>query len=112
MQEIIYKIADAVSLVHSKGIAHRDIKLANILMKENYAIKLADFGFARETDSSLYMKTYCGSPITMAPEIMLSKPYDKKVDIWSLGVICFQLIYGKLPFPTENGLQKFIEYVT
>ena len=81
-------------------------------MKENYAIKLADFGFARETDSSLYMKTYCGSPITMAPEIMLSKPYDKKVDIWSLGVICFQLIYGKLPFPTENGLPKFIEYVT
>ena len=46
-QRIIYCIADAVSLIHSRGIAHRDIKLANILLKKNYEIKLADFGFAR-----------------------------------------------------------------
>lgn len=58
------------------------------------------------------METYCGTPITMAPEIMLSRPYDKKVDIWSLGVILFQLIYGKLPFSTADGLPKFMEYVT
>lgn len=43
---------------------------------------------------------------------MQNKPYDKKVDIWSLGVITFQLIYGKLPFPTSEGLPKFMEYVT
>ena len=43
---------------------------------------------------------------------MLSKPYDKKVDIWSLGIILFQLIYGKLPFSTADGLPKFMEYVT
>ena len=42
---------------------------------------------------------------------MQSKPYDKKIDIWSLGVITFQLIYGKLPFSTSEGLNKFIEYV-
>jgi len=47
-QRIIYCIADAVSLIHSKGIAHRDIKLANILLKQDYQIKLADFGFAKE----------------------------------------------------------------
>ena len=58
------------------------------------------------------METYCGTPITMAPEIMLSKPYDKKVDVWSLGVIIFQLVYGKLPFSTSDGLPKFMEYVT
>lgn len=58
------------------------------------------------------METYCGTPITMAPEIMKNKPYDKKVDIWSLGVITFQLIYGKLPFSTSEGLNKFMEYVT
>lgn len=46
-QRIIYCIADAVCLIHSKGIAHRDIKLANILLKKNYEIKLADFGFAK-----------------------------------------------------------------
>lgn len=49
----------------------------------------------------MLMETYCGTPITMAPEIMQNKPYDKKVDIWSLGVITFQLIYGKLPFSTS-----------
>lgn len=53
------------------------------------------------------METYCGTPITMAPEIMEYKPYDKKVDIWSLGVISFQLIYGKLPFSTSQGINKF-----
>lgn len=47
-QRIIYCIADAVSLIHSKGITHRDIKLANILLKKDYQIKLADFGFAKE----------------------------------------------------------------
>lgn len=47
-QRIIYCIGDAVSLIHSKGIAHRDLKLANILLKKDYQIKLADFGFAKE----------------------------------------------------------------
>lgn len=47
-QRIIYCIADAVALIHLKGIAHRDIKLANILLKKDYQIKLADFGFAKE----------------------------------------------------------------
>jgi serine/threonine-protein kinase ULK/ATG1 len=44
------------------------------------------------------MKTYCGTPITMAPEILMNKFYDKKCDIWSLGIIMYQLVYGKLPF--------------
>jgi serine/threonine-protein kinase ULK/ATG1 len=67
VQRIIYCIADAVSLIHSKGIAHRDIKLANILLKKDYQIKLADFGFAKEESKKMLMETYCGTPITMAP---------------------------------------------
>ena len=58
------------------------------------------------------MKTYCGTPITMAPQILKGKPYDKKCDIWSLGVILFQLIYGKLPFPIDQGFTVFLEKVT
>lgn len=106
-QKILYCISDAVSLIHSKGIAHRDIKLANILVKKNFQIKLADFGFAKEMQADM-MKTYCGTPITMAPEILLNRPYNLKCDIWSLGIIAFQLIYGRLPFTIKEGLPKFI----
>lgn len=66
-QRIIFCIADAVSLIHSKGIAHRDIKLANILLKKDFKIKLADFGFAKSFNEDVLMETYCGTPITMAP---------------------------------------------
>ena len=111
-QRIIYCIADAVSLIHSKGIVHRDIKLANILLKKDFKIKLADFGFAKAFNEDVLMETYCGTPITMAPEILLSHPYDSKCDIWSLGIILFQLIYGRLPFSISDGLPKFMEYVT
>ena len=107
-QRIIFCIADAVSLIHSKGIAHRDIKLANILLKKNCQIKLADFGFAKSFDENILMQTYCGTPITMAPEILLSQPYNNKCDIWSLGVIVFHLIYGRLPFSISDGITRFI----
>ena len=58
------------------------------------------------------MKTYCGTPITMAPEILLGRPYDKKCDVWSLGVILFQLLFGRLPFPIDQGYVEFINKVT
>lgn len=68
VKKIIRCIGQAVSHLHSRGIAHRDIKLANILLKRDFTIKLADFGFAREsTTEEVMMKTYCGTPITMAP---------------------------------------------
>jgi serine/threonine-protein kinase ULK/ATG1 len=58
------------------------------------------------------MQTYCGTPITMAPEILQGRPYDKKCDLWSLGVILFQLVFGKLPFPIDQGYVVFINKVT
>lgn len=113
VKKIISCIGQAVQHLHSLGIAHRDLKLANVLLKKDFTIKLADFGFAKETNSEeVFMKTYCGTPITMAPEILKGKPYDKKCDVWSLGVILFQLIFGKLPFPIDQGYGVFLEKVT
>jgi len=112
VRKIISCIAQAIQHLHNKGIAHRDIKLANILLKKDCTIKLADFGFAKESNSEeVMMRTYCGTPITMAPEILKGKPYDKKCDIWSLGVILFQLTFGKLPFPIDQGYAVFADKV-
>ena len=113
VKEIIRCIAEALSYLHARGIAHRDIKLANVLLKKDFTIKLADFGFARETSAeNIMMKTYCGTPFTMAPEIFLALPYDKKCDIWSLGVILFQLTYKAAPFPLDQGLAGLIDSIT
>jgi serine/threonine-protein kinase ULK/ATG1 len=113
VRKIIGCIADALRHLHARGIAHRDIKLANVLLKKDFTIKLADFGFAREAGGEeVMMQTYCGTPITMAPEILQGRPYDKKCDLWSLGVILFQLVFGKLPFPIDQGYVVFINKVT
>ncbi len=70
VKKIIRCIAYALQHLHQKGIAHRDIKLPNILLKKDFTIKLADLGFAKEVNNEVMMKTYCGTPITMAPEIL------------------------------------------
>jgi serine/threonine protein kinase len=62
--------------------------------------------------STPVVAAYCGTSITIAPEILKGKPYDKKCDLWSLGVILFQLTFGKLPFPIDKGYAVFIEKVT
>ena len=59
---------------------------------------LADFGFARELGSEAMAHTVCGSPLYMAPEVLLSEPYDGKADLWSIGTIMYQCKYGKAPF--------------
>lgn len=113
-QRLMYEMADAVRLLHSQNIVHRDIKLANILLTRDFVAKLSDFGFAKTQDDPMaLMATYCGTPITMAPEIHGRSSYDFKCDVWSMGVITYQLIYNKPPFmPTAGGnLYDLIEVI-
>lgn len=63
-----------------------------------YCMLVADFGFARELGSETMAHTVCGSPLYMAPEVLLSEPYDGKADLWSIGTIMYQCKYGKAPF--------------
>jgi serine/threonine protein kinase len=77
---------------------HRDLKPDNILI-HNGAIKLGDFGFCKPLESPLEMAhTMLGSPIYMAPEVLKGETYNMKADIWSLGVVLFQMVFGKCPF--------------
>ena len=70
-------------------IVHRDLKLANILLNKDLVVKLGDFGFAKHFESDNLLQSYCGTPLTMAPEILKREKYNEKCDIWSLGVILF-----------------------
>lgn len=103
VQKLIYHVSDAVRVLHNMNIVHRDIKLANILLTKDFAVKLSDFGFAKTANTGMLMETYCGTPMNMAPEILLRHQYSLKCDIWSLGVVLFQLAYGKLPFSPGKG---------
>jgi serine/threonine-protein kinase ULK2 len=81
---------------------HRDLKPDNILMHDGM-IKLGDFGFCKPLDSALEMaNTMLGSPIYMAPEVLKGETYNMKADIWSLGVVLFQMVFARCPFESKS----------
>nr|CCC51537.1 putative protein kinase [Trypanosoma vivax Y486] len=95
----------ALHHVHSRHMIHRDIKTANILLCSNGLIKLGDFGFTKmysATVSDDVGKTFCGTPYYVAPEIWRRKPYSKKADLFSLGVLLYELLTLKRPFNGES----------
>lgn len=107
--------------MHSKDIVHRDLKPQNILLcrpvdrphplPTEYTVKLADFGFARVLSEGVMAGTLCGSPMYMAPEVIMSHQYDAKADLWSIGTIIYQCLVGTAPFveKTPQALKTFYE---
>jgi serine/threonine protein kinase len=88
-------------------LLHRDLKPQNLLLHKNsegqFVLKIADFGFAKFTDKETDLaETLCGSPLYMAPEILRYQPYDAKGDLWSLGVIIYEMVTGRPPFTALN----------
>jgi serine/threonine protein kinase len=103
IQKFFFQIIHALYFLHERGVAHRDIKLDNILLDEENNLRLADFGFSRYSDGSSLMETPCGSPYYAAPEILCGKSYDgTKSDIWSAGVVLYILATGKVPWTATN----------
>jgi len=104
---IVERVADALGYAHSMGVVHRDIKPANIMYEpESDTVKVTDFGIARITDSSR-TKTgmVLGTPSYMSPEQLAGKKIDGRSDLFSLGVMMFQMLAGKLPFEGESMTQ-------
>ena len=101
---IVRQVADALSYAHSQNVVHRDIKPANIMYEpQTKTVKVTDFGIARITDSSR-TKTglVLGTPSYMSPEQLSGKKIDGRSDLFSLGVMLYQLCVGQLPFTGES----------
>ena len=106
---IIAPILSAVSFLHSQNIIHRDIKAGNIFFFDNTPnsrVLLGDFGFSKQINDQDCAISYAGTPEYMAPEVIKaiygdSTPYDRKCDIWSIGVLAFQMICGYTPFSAK-----------
>ena len=99
--EYFIQIVNAVYFLHQNNIIHRDIKPENILIGENDVLKLCDFGWAKELNVNK-RATFCGTMEYMAPEIVGSEMYDFSVDIWSLGILLYELIMGHSPFRSKS----------
>ena len=100
-------LCNGLLYLQKKNIIHRDLKPQNILIHEDGILKIIDFGFAKYSMQEDLSTTMCGSPLYMAPEILYNKEYSKKADLWSLGIIMFEMITGYPPFKAHS-LQELI----
>jgi serine/threonine protein kinase len=139
VQKILRQLIKGLEYMHNSKIVHRDIKLENILINfnnvpntvkkgeehltqldykkvklENFTIKIADLGYARDLGVNEVANTICGTPITMAPDIVnlfnnnkKDQKYNSKVDLWSLGTIAYELLVGSPPFYAKNYKELF-----
>ena len=102
--DIFIQISKGLNYLWKNNLIHRDLKPHNILLTTTGLIKIADFGFAKYAEETTLMNTLCGSPIYMAPEILKYKKYDASVDLWSMGVILFEMLTGNHPFTGRNHI--------
>ncbi|KAA6394122.1 MAG: putative serine/threonine-protein kinase ATG1c [Streblomastix strix] len=132
VKSIMWQLLNGISVIHEAGLIHRDLIADNIMFHNIYGsdqviVKITDFGLAREKDPQGRGVTQCGTPLGMAPEVMMDKShfivgnqfnqyqqkqqqliqygYNEKVDIWSLGILFFKLLTKRYPFEANNIMQ-------
>ena len=109
--EIIYEIAIGVKYLHKYGIIHRDLKPDNIMLTESNDkghIKIMDFGLSKILGKKEKTSDGFGTLTFVSPEVLIRKPYNKEIDIWSIGVILYLILSGDLPFDDEEDDEQKI----
>jgi len=118
IKEIMRQIVDGVAYLHKFGILHRDLKPENMLLVKKTTskipkIKIMDFGLSKVIGTYEKTKEGYGSLCYSSPEILTKKPYDHKIDIWSIGVILYFLLSGTFPFDdVEDDIYKIAKKIT
>ena len=96
-------LINGLNHIHKRNIIHRDIKLDNILLNNEGELKICDFGVAKIIDPNEIIKEQCGTPAYIAPEILSDQGYSGfGVDVWSAGVALYAMLYGTIPFKSQN----------
>ena len=109
--EIVFKCSKALDYAHRHGVIHRDIKPANILLAKNTDIKISDFGAALTTAAETTQVSGIGSPAYMSPEQVQEHQLTHQTDIFSLGVVMYQLLTGSLPFKATNNYSMVFQII-
>jgi serine/threonine-protein kinase len=118
---VVSQIAAALDAAHAAGVIHRDLKPDNVFLLEGeaVAVRVLDFGYAKLADhlvgdpSLTAANALLGTPLYMAPEqVQASREVDARADLWSLGVIAYELVVGRAPFPSTNVADLFVEILT
>ena len=105
VRDTFLQLNNVFRIMQKNKIIHRDLKLGNILIKftdkknKKFIPKLSDYGFSKELNNNNYTATHLGTPATMAPEVLMNKPYNEKSDLWSIGAMMYQLHFKDIPYP-------------
>lgn len=97
------QLLSALDYIHKNSLVHRDLKIENIMIDQNDNVKIIDFGLSNFYDNKRFLQTFCGSLYFAAPELLMGKSYNgPEVDVWSLGVVLYVMLCGKVPFDDES----------
>ena len=111
---ILLQIGGALTAVHAQGIVHRDMKPDNVMIRADGSLALADFGIAKQTNSEFSRTKHgevFGTPYYLAPEQALGLPVDQRTDIYSLGILFFEMLTGRRPFQADNAQALMYQHV-
>src|SRR4051812_9393799 len=114
--DITYQVADALSVAHARGLVHRDVKPGNVLVQPDGRVKVTDFGIAKAADSGGEELTRTGMVVGtaryLAPEQVDGRPVDERVDIYSLGLVLYEMLCGKAPFEADTDIATAVARLT
>ncbi len=111
-REYMKQLTIVLRYLKSKNIIHRDLKPQNILLTaDQQTIKVTDFNFARELYENDLAQTLCGSPLYMAPEIIERQEYTVKSDLWSVGMILYEMVYGNTPYFDACNIMDLLQKI-